>query len=102
MRGRARPVAEFLDGRDEVRRFLEDVTAFLERWLPSLVRTNRSYVTIAIGCTGGQHRSVYLAERLAAHFEGRFGRALLRHRDLEDRSRDEPGRSRGSAAREAS
>jgi UPF0042 nucleotide-binding protein len=49
------------------------------------VRTNRSYVTIAVGCTGGQHRSVYLAERLAAKFDGRFGRSLLRHRDLEDR-----------------
>jgi UPF0042 nucleotide-binding protein len=83
--GRDRAVAEFLARHDEVQRFLDDVTGFLERWLPSLVRTNRSYVTIAIGCTGGQHRSVYLAERLAATFDGRFGRALLRHRDLEDR-----------------
>jgi UPF0042 nucleotide-binding protein len=66
-------------------RFLEDVTAFLERWLPSLVRSNRSYLTVAVGCTGGQHRSVYLAERLAAHFDGRYGRALIRHRDLSSR-----------------
>jgi len=83
--GRDPAVAEFLAGHDEVQRFLDDVTGFLERWLPSLVRTNRSYVTIAVGCTGGQHRSVYLAERLAAKFDGRFGRSLLRHRDLEDR-----------------
>ena len=58
---------------------------FLERWLPSLVRSNRSYLTVAVGCTGGQHRSVYLAEKLAAHFNGRFGRALIRHRDLASR-----------------
>lgn len=83
--GRDPAVAAFLAGHDEVQRFLDDVTGFLERWLPSLKRSNRSYVTIAIGCTGGQHRSVYLAERLAASFEGRFGHALLRHRDLDDR-----------------
>ena len=83
--GRDAAVAEFLSGHADVQRFMDDVSGFLERWLPSLVRTNRSYVTIAIGCTGGQHRSVYLAERLAARFDGRYGRALLRHRDLEDR-----------------
>ena len=86
--GQDRAVADFLSGHEEVQRFLDDVTGFLDRWLPSLARTNRSYVTIAIGCTGGQHRSVYLAERLAAHFEGRFGHALLRHRDLEARQHE--------------
>ena len=55
----------------EVARFLDDVRDFIERWLPSLVRSNRSYLTIAVGCTGGQHRSVYLAEKLAAHFSGK-------------------------------
>ena len=49
--------------------FQGDLIAFLERWLPSLVRSNRSYLTVAVGCTGGQHRSVHLAERLAAHFQ---------------------------------
>ena len=83
--GRDQPVADFLAAHEEVQRFLDDVTSFLERWLPSLARSNRSYVTIAIGCTGGQHRSVYLAEKLAGHFEGRFGHALLRHRDLASR-----------------
>jgi UPF0042 nucleotide-binding protein len=83
--GRDEPVVEFLAGHPEVQRFLDDVTGFLERWLPSLAGSSRSYVTVAIGCTGGQHRSVYLAERLAAHFEGRFGHALIRHRDIEDR-----------------
>ena len=83
--GRDEAVARFMAGHDEATEFLADVTGFLERWLPSLVRSNRSYLTVAIGCTGGQHRSVYLAERLAAHFDGRYGRALIRHRDLASR-----------------
>ena len=86
--GRDQAVADFLAGHDDVQRFVDDVTGFLERWLPSLARSNRSYVTIALGCTGGQHRSVYLAERLAGHFDGHFGRALIRHRDLEDHLRE--------------
>ena len=65
--------------------FQADLIAFLERWLPSLVRSNRSYLTVAVGCTGGQHRSVHLAERLAAHFQGHIGPALIRHRDLASR-----------------
>jgi len=83
--GRDDAVAAFLDKQEEAALFLQDITAFLERWLPSLVRSNRSYLTIAVGCTGGQHRSVYLAERLAAHFDGRYGRTLIRHRDLASR-----------------
>jgi UPF0042 nucleotide-binding protein len=83
--GRDDAVAAFLDKQEEAALFLQDITAFLERWLPSLVRSNRSYLTIAVGCTGGQHRSVYLAEKLAAHFDGRYGRALIRHRDLASR-----------------
>jgi len=83
--GRDAPVTRFLDGQEEVALFLADVTGFLERWLPSLVRSNRSYLTVAIGCTGGQHRSVYLAEKLAAHFNASFGQALVRHRNLASR-----------------
>ncbi len=83
--GRDEAVAHFMARHDEAAQFLADITRFLERWLPSLVRSNRSYLTIAVGCTGGQHRSVYLAERLAAHFDGRYGRALIRHRDLASR-----------------
>jgi UPF0042 nucleotide-binding protein len=83
--GRDEGVAAFLDSQDEVARFFGDIRDFLERWLPSLVRSNRSYLTIAVGCTGGQHRSVYLAEKLAAHFSGRQGQALIRHRDLTSR-----------------
>jgi UPF0042 nucleotide-binding protein len=84
--GRDEAVARFLDQEQEVGRFYTDVRDFIERWLPSLVRSNRSYLTVAVGCTGGQHRSVYLAERLAAHFSGDTrGQALVRHRDLESR-----------------
>jgi UPF0042 nucleotide-binding protein len=84
--GRDEAVARFLDNQEEVGRFFEDIRDFIARWLPSLVRSNRSYLTVAVGCTGGQHRSVYLAERLAAHFsDGGRGQALVRHRDLESR-----------------
>jgi len=69
-------------GRDEsVQRWLADVRALLGRWLPEIVRENRSYVTVAIGCTGGRHRSVYLAEQLAASFRGAW-QVLVRHRGL--------------------
>jgi UPF0042 nucleotide-binding protein len=83
--GRDEAVDRFLSRDPEATQFLSDVIAFLERWLPSLVRSNRSYLTVAVGCTGGQHRSVYLAERLAAHFDGTYGRPLIRHRDLASR-----------------
>jgi UPF0042 nucleotide-binding protein len=79
--GRDSAVAEYL-GRDAaVQRWLEDVRALLSRWLPEIARENRSYVTVAIGCTGGRHRSVYLAERLADAFRAQW-RVLVRHRGL--------------------
>ncbi len=69
-------------GRDEsVQRWLADVRTLLGRWLPEIVRENRSYVTVAIGCTGGRHRSVYLAEQLAESFRAGW-RVLVRHRGL--------------------
>jgi len=79
--GRDSAVAEYL-GRDAaVQRWLEDVRSLLARWLPEIARENRSYVTVAIGCTGGRHRSVYLAERLAEAFSAQW-RVLVRHRGL--------------------
>lgn len=79
--GKDAVVIEYL-GRDEsVQRWLADVRALLGRWLPEIVRENRSYVTVAIGCTGGRHRSVYLAERLAESFRADW-RVLVRHRGL--------------------
>ena len=75
------PVAGYLDSQESVQRFLGDVREFLARWLPEIARENRSYVTVAIGCTGGRHRSVYLAERLAAAFRAHWS-VLVRHRGL--------------------
>jgi UPF0042 nucleotide-binding protein len=79
--GRDAPVAAFLDAQEPVQRLLGDVRVFLGRWLPEIVKEHRSYVTVAIGCTGGRHRSVYLAEKLAAAF-ARDWRVLVRHRGL--------------------
>jgi RNase adapter protein RapZ len=79
--GRDRAVIEFLEANDNVRAMLADIRGFVERWLPCFVADNRSYVTIAIGCTGGEHRSVYFVEALARHF-GKDRRVLVRHREL--------------------
>ena len=79
--GRDPLVIEYLDAQEPVQRLIEDVRSLLGRWLPDVVRDNRSYLTIAIGCTGGRHRSVYLAERLARSF-GADWRVLVRHRGL--------------------
>jgi UPF0042 nucleotide-binding protein len=79
--GRDAAVIAYLEGEAAVQRFVEDVRAFLARWLPEMVKENRSYLTVAIGCTGGRHRSVYLAEKLAAAFAGDW-RVLVRHRGL--------------------
>ena len=79
--GRDAPVVEFL-GRDALaQQWLEDTRSLLARWLPEIVRENRSHVTVAIGCTGGRHRSVYLAEKLATAFRGEW-KVLVRHRGL--------------------
>jgi len=74
-------VAAFLHGQPEVMKMAEDIRRFVAEWLPSYVRDNRAYLTIAIGCTGGQHRSVFLAEWLAKHFAA-SARVLVRHRTL--------------------
>ncbi len=79
--GRDAEVIRFLEGQPEVARMEVDLRRFIGDWLPAYVRDNRSYLTVGIGCTGGQHRSVYLAERLAAHFR-ESARVLVRHRSL--------------------
>jgi UPF0042 nucleotide-binding protein len=79
--GRDVPVIAYLEQQESVGRLYEDVRDFLMRWLPEIVRDNRYHVTVAIGCTGGQHRSVYLAEKLAAEF-GKSWPVLVRHRGL--------------------
>jgi UPF0042 nucleotide-binding protein len=55
---------------------------FLEQWIPAFEAGNRSYLTVAVGCTGGQHRSVYLVERLVRHFQDRYPDVVARHREL--------------------
>jgi UPF0042 nucleotide-binding protein len=79
--GRDSHVIEFLGRDPSVERWLEDVRGLLARWLPEIVRENRSSVSVAIGCTGGRHRSVYLAERLAEAFRKDWS-VLVRHRGL--------------------
>ncbi|HTQ78096.1 MAG TPA: RNase adapter RapZ [Burkholderiales bacterium] len=79
--GRDAEVIAFLEGQERVQAFFEDLRAFLGRWLPEVLRDNRSYLTVAVGCTGGRHRSVYLAERLAQAFRADW-RVLVRHRAL--------------------
>ena len=83
--GRDAPVIEYLERQEKVGEFLEDLRGFLARWLPEARRDNRNYLTVAIGCTGGRHRSVYLAERLARAFAADW-RVLVRHRALASRS----------------
>jgi UPF0042 nucleotide-binding protein len=82
LNGRDEPVIHFLDGLPEVAALLGDIRGFVEKWLPSFKRDNRSYLTVAIGCTGGQHRSVYFVEHLAAYFKD-VARVLKRHRELD-------------------
>lgn len=75
------PVVDYLEKIEEVQDMYGDICAFLDHWLEALARNHRSYVTVAIGCTGGQHRSVYLVEKLAAEFGSRWT-TLKRHREL--------------------
>lgn len=82
MTGRDAPVKAFLDRQPLVHDMYQDIQNFVARWLPSFVRENRSYLTIAIGCTGGQHRSVHIVEELGKHFSQQQ-QVLIRHRELE-------------------
>ena len=79
--GKDAPVIEFLDNQAHVAELLTDIRSFIEKWLPAFKNDNRSYLTVAIGCTGGQHRSVYMVEQLGKHFRA-SERVLLRHREL--------------------
>ena len=75
---------EFLENIPEVQRMAQDIRQFVANWLPAYLRDNRSYLTVAIGCTGGQHRSVYLVEQLAALFQAKWD-TLKRHREMDAR-----------------
>jgi UPF0042 nucleotide-binding protein len=82
--GRDAPVAAYLEAQPEAMEMLAQIQTFLQRWLPSFEDDQRSYLTVAIGCTGGQHRSVYSVEWLARRFDGRYA-TLIRHRELDAR-----------------
>ncbi len=75
-------VVSFLSAEPEVNKMQRDIQGFLEAWLPQFEASNRSYMTVAIGCTGGQHRSVYMAEQLRAAFAGQFNNVQTLHREL--------------------
>ena len=79
--GRDRPVKDYLEASPNAMALLADIRAFVENWLPCFIRDHRAYLTVAIGCTGGQHRSVYFAETLATAFRERE-QVLVRHREL--------------------
>jgi len=79
--GKDAAVVDFLEAIADTQRMLSDIRQFIESWLPCFTRDNRSYLTVAIGCTGGRHRSVFFAEALGRHFRPR-SQVLIRHREL--------------------
>ena len=80
--GKDQEIIDYLEGQADVEEMYEDIYAYLNKWLPRFAASNRSYVTVAIGCTGGQHRSVYLAERLGAALKVSLKNIQVRHRDI--------------------
>jgi len=80
--GRDAAVINFLESSELVWQMQRDLCAFLDSWIPKFETENRSYLTVALGCTGGHHRSVYVTEKLAAYYQGQGKAVLVRHRDL--------------------
>jgi UPF0042 nucleotide-binding protein len=80
--GRDKPVADFLERQQLVNTYYDQICTMMTNWIPAFEADNRSYLTVAIGCTGGQHRSVYLTERLGQHFRQQRDHVIIRHRDL--------------------
>jgi len=80
--GKEQAVHQFLQAQPKVQQMLDDLTVFLDNWIEQFAADNRSYLTIAIGCTGGQHRSVYIAEQLVQYFTQKQHDVLVRHREL--------------------
>jgi UPF0042 nucleotide-binding protein len=85
--GRDEPVIHFLQAQPGVARFIDEVATFVEARIPEHQEANRRYLTVAVGCTGGQHRSVYIVEQLAARVAARWPHVVLRHSALTDSSR---------------
>ena len=76
------PVQEFLAAQPETIKMQEDIINFLESWLPQYKDSNRSYMTISIGCTGGHHRSVYLCDQIGHYFNKIYDNVQIRHKEL--------------------
>ncbi len=83
MTGLDGPIKEFLQKHDEVIQLKDQIQSFIETWLPMLEKNNRSYLTVAVGCTGGKHRSVYLAQQIGEHFRDLGHQVQIRHTSLE-------------------
>jgi RNase adapter protein RapZ len=80
--GKDAAVQQFLEQQPTAMEMLADIQQYIAKWLPSFDQDNRSYVTVAIGCTGGQHRSVYFVEQLSAYFKQQKQKVIVRHREL--------------------
>ena len=81
--GMDKPVQEFLSAQQDVVDMASTISDFLDRWLPDFFEGSRSYITVAIGCTGGKHRSVYIAETLTKKFKQQYPNVQARHRELD-------------------
>ena len=81
--GQDQAVKDFLEEQPLTEELFLDISSYLDRWLPRYRESNRSYMTVALGCTGGQHRSVYLAERLFSRYREQLSQVHLRHRELQ-------------------
>ena len=81
--GKDTAIKTFLEKEPNVIEMLADIQHYVEKWLPSFVQDNRSYLTVSIGCTGGQHRSVYFVEQLSSYFKQQKQRVIVRHRELD-------------------
>ena len=81
--GRDPAVAKYLQAEPMVTEMFEDISDYLNTWLPRFEANARVYMTVALGCTGGQHRRVYLSERLGNHFKQSIDNVLIRHRELQ-------------------
>lgn len=82
--GKDREIQAFLGESDDVTRMVTDIKNYLSTWIPKFEKGNRSYFTVSIGCTGGKHRSVYIAEQLAEHFSNIYADVKVRHKDLSE------------------
>jgi len=80
--GKDQPVVDFLNKSEDAQALFQDISLFIEKWVPRFDIDNRSYLTVGIGCTGGQHRSVYLVEMLVKHFKKSDLNVITRHREL--------------------